>query len=129
MRDSVTQHLHLLLETIERDVLAFVREASVCNCHLNLLVLKERNYLCESYQFIAFVICHFPFLLQHVSAEPFEPSPFMPSVDKEFEEGFNFPTNRQQQTDAEPLGSLPKSEKENNSVAKIKVVVSHSLDH
>ncbi|CAN7049319.1 unnamed protein product [Brassica oleracea var. botrytis] len=62
-------------------------------------------------------------LSEHVSAEPFEPSPFMPSVDKEFEEGFNFPTNRQQQTDAEPLGSLPKSEKENNSVAKIKVVV------
>ncbi|KAG2271774.1 hypothetical protein Bca52824_066329 [Brassica carinata] len=62
-------------------------------------------------------------LSEHVSTEPFEPSPFMPSVDKEFEEGFNFPTNRQQQTDAEPFGSLPKSEKENNSVAKIKVVV------
>ncbi|RID63490.1 hypothetical protein BRARA_E02492 [Brassica rapa] len=62
-------------------------------------------------------------LSEHVSTEPFEPSPFMPSVDKEFEEDFNFSTNRQQQTDAEPLGSLPKSEKENNSVAKIKVVV------
>ncbi|CAN7000992.1 unnamed protein product, partial [Brassica rapa subsp. trilocularis] len=62
-------------------------------------------------------------LSEHVSTEPFEPSPFMPSVDKEFEEDFNFLTNRQQQTDAEPLGSLPKSEKENNSVAKIKVVV------
>ncbi|XP_056841990.1 kinesin-like protein KIN-13A isoform X2 [Raphanus sativus] len=64
-------------------------------------------------------------LSEHVITEPFEPSPFMPSVDKEFEEDFSLPTNRQQQklTDAEPLGSLPKNEKENNSVAKIKVVV------
>ncbi|KAL0743331.1 hypothetical protein Bca4012_084844 [Brassica carinata] len=59
-------------------------------------------------------------LSEHVITEG---SPFMSSVDKEFEEDFNLPTNRQQQTDAEPLGSLPKSEKENNSVAKIKVVV------
>ncbi|CAH2053535.1 unnamed protein product [Thlaspi arvense] len=64
-------------------------------------------------------------LSEHVITEPFEPSPFMPSVNKEFEEDFNLPDNRQQrqQADAEPLGSLPKSEKENNSVAKIKVVV------
>ncbi|CAF2078396.1 unnamed protein product [Brassica oleracea] len=64
-------------------------------------------------------------LSEHVITEPFEPSPFMPSVNKEFEEDFNLPANRQQrqQTDAEPLGSLPKSEKENTSVAKIKVVV------
>lgn len=70
-------------------------------------------------------------MLQHVITEPFEPSFFMPSVHKEFEEDFNLPTNRQQQqhTDAEPLGSLPKSEKQNNSVANIKAVVSHSLDH
>ena len=77
-----------------------------------------------------FVICHFPFILQHVITEPFEPSPFMPSVNKEFEEDFNLPANRQQrqQTDAEPLGSLPKSEKENTSVAKIKVVVRNSFE-
>uniref|UniRef100_A0A1J3DWG5 Kinesin-like protein n=1 Tax=Noccaea caerulescens TaxID=107243 RepID=A0A1J3DWG5_NOCCA len=64
-------------------------------------------------------------LSEQMITEPFEPSPFMPSVNKEFEEDFNLPANRQQrqQTDAEPLGSLPKSEKENNSVAKIKVVV------
>ncbi|VVA97898.1 unnamed protein product [Arabis nemorensis] len=64
-------------------------------------------------------------LSEHVITEPFEPSPFMPSVNKEFEEDFNLPANHQQrqQTDAEPLGSMPKSEKENNSVAKIKVVV------
>lgn len=94
-----------------------------------MLVLKESDYPCENYQLIAFVICHFPLILQHVITEPFEPSPFMPSVNKEFEDDFNFPANRQQrqQTYAEPLGSLPKSEKENNSVAKIKVVVGHSL--
>ncbi|ESQ48272.1 hypothetical protein EUTSA_v10020102mg [Eutrema salsugineum] len=64
-------------------------------------------------------------LSEHVITEPFEPSPFMPSVNKEFEEDFNPPANRQQrqQIDAEALGSMPKSEKENNSVAKIKVVV------
>ncbi|CAN8259093.1 unnamed protein product [Cochlearia groenlandica] len=64
-------------------------------------------------------------LSEHMITEPFEPSPFMPSVNKEFEEDFKLPANHQQrqQTDAGPLGSLPKSEKENNSVAKIKVVV------
>lgn len=64
-------------------------------------------------------------LSEHVITEPFEPSPFMPSVNKEFEEDYNLAANRQQrqQTEAEPLGLLPKSDKENNSVAKIKVVV------
>jgi kinesin family protein 2/24 len=71
------------------------------------------------------MIRDFPFILQHVITEPFEPSPFMPSVNKEFEEDYNLAANRQQrqQTEAEPLGLLPKSDKENNSVAKIKVVV------
>jgi len=77
------------------------------------------------------MIRDFPFILQHVITEPFEPSPFMPSVNKEFEEDYNLAASRQQrqQTEAEPLGLLPKSDKENNSVAKIKVVVGHSLEN
>ncbi|VVA97890.1 unnamed protein product [Arabis nemorensis] len=68
-------------------------------------------------------------LSEHVISEPFEPSPFMPSVNQAFEEDFNVPANRQQrqEQDAEPSSSFPRSEKEScgreNSVAKIKVVV------
>lgn len=62
-------------------------------------------------------------------SEPFEPSPFMPSVNQAFEEEFNVPANRKQlqEQDAEPSSSFPRSEKESsgreNNVAKIKVVV------
>ncbi|XP_010548988.1 PREDICTED: kinesin-like protein KIN-13A [Tarenaya hassleriana] len=68
-------------------------------------------------------------LSEHVISEPFEPSPFMPNVNKALEEDFNLPASQQQrqETDAEPSGSLPKGEKENsvreNNLAKIKVVV------
>lgn len=62
-------------------------------------------------------------------SEPFEPSPFMPSVNQAFEEDFSVPANQQQRQehDAEPSSPFPRSEKENtgreNSVAKIRVVV------
>ncbi|CAN6932007.1 unnamed protein product [Brassica oleracea] len=62
-------------------------------------------------------------------SEPFEPSPFMPSVNQAFEEDFSVPANQQerQEQDAEPSSPFPKSEKESsgreNSVAKIRVVV------
>ncbi|CAA7057548.1 unnamed protein product [Microthlaspi erraticum] len=68
-------------------------------------------------------------LSEHVISEPFEPSPFMPSVNQAFEEDFNVPANRQQyqEQDAEPSSPFPRSEKESSgretSVAKIKVVV------
>lgn len=64
-------------------------------------------------------------------SEPFEPSPFMPSVNQAFEEDFSVPANQQerQEQDAEPSSPFPKSEKESsgreNSVAKIRVVVWH----
>ncbi|CAF2056213.1 unnamed protein product [Brassica napus] len=62
-------------------------------------------------------------------SEPFEPSPFMPSVNQAFEEDFSVPANQQQrqEQDAEPSSPFPRSEKESsgreNSVAKIRVVV------
>ncbi|CAL9225563.1 unnamed protein product [Arabidopsis halleri] len=68
-------------------------------------------------------------LSEHMISEPFEPSPFMPSVNQAFEEEFNVPANRKQlqEQDAEPSSSFPRSEKESsgreNNVAKIKVVV------
>ncbi|CAH2078952.1 unnamed protein product [Thlaspi arvense] len=69
-------------------------------------------------------------LSEHVISEPFEPSPFMPSVNQAFEEDFNVPANRQQRQEqdaAEPSSPFLRSEKESsgreNSVAKIKVVV------
>ncbi|CAE6193673.1 unnamed protein product [Arabidopsis arenosa] len=68
-------------------------------------------------------------LSEHMISEPFEPSPFMPSVNQAFEEEFNVPVNRKQlqEQDAEPSSSFPRSEKESsgreNNVAKIKVVV------
>ncbi|KAL1220527.1 Kinesin-like protein KIN-13A [Cardamine amara subsp. amara] len=68
-------------------------------------------------------------LSEHMISEPFEPSPFMPSVNQAFEEDFNVPANRKQrqEQDAEPSSSFPRSEKESsgrdNNVAKIKVVV------
>ncbi|CAG7883646.1 unnamed protein product, partial [Brassica rapa] len=68
-------------------------------------------------------------LSEHVISEPFEPSPFMPSVNQAFEEDFSVPANQQQrqEQDAEPSSPFPRSEKESsgreNSVAKIRVVV------
>ncbi|XP_010551072.1 PREDICTED: kinesin-like protein KIN-13A [Tarenaya hassleriana] len=66
-------------------------------------------------------------LSEHVISEPFEPSPFMPSVNKALEEDFNLPASRQQrqETDAEHFASLSKGENSGreNNVAKIKVVV------
>lgn len=75
------------------------------------------------------VLTHISFMLQHMISEPFEPSPFMPSVNQSFEEDFNVPASRKprQEQDAEPSSSFPRSEKEisgrDNNVAKIKVVV------
>lgn len=80
------------------------------------------------YQLTAFVNSN-SIHVQHVISEPFEPSPFMPSVNQAFEQDFNVPANRQQyqEQDAEPSSSFPRSEKESSgretSVAKIKVVV------
>ncbi|PPS16635.1 hypothetical protein GOBAR_AA03926 [Gossypium barbadense] len=69
-------------------------------------------------------------LSEHVISEPFEPSPFMPSLNKEFEDELNVTTNRQQKeiSDADASASLiSANEKEmsarENNVAKIKVVV------
>ncbi|XVE65608.1 hypothetical protein DITRI_Ditri08aG0014000 [Diplodiscus trichospermus] len=69
-------------------------------------------------------------LSEHVISEPFEPSPFMPGVNKTFENEFNVTTSRQQkeQSDADASASLfSANEKEistrENNVAKIKVVV------
>lgn len=96
-------------------------------CCLHLL-RNDNYFICNSYQLIACETQN-SFIVQHVISEPFEPSPFMPSVNQAFEEDFNVPTNRQQrqEQDAEPSSSFPRSEKESsgreNSVAKIKVVV------
>lgn len=66
-------------------------------------------------------------LSEHVTSEPFEPSPFMPAM-ATFEDDFNVLSSRQEkeQTDMDASVGLP-SEKENsgreNNVAKIKVVV------
>ncbi|XP_021290299.1 kinesin-like protein KIN-13A [Herrania umbratica] len=69
-------------------------------------------------------------LSEHVISEPFEPSPFMPGVNKAFENEFNVTTSRQQkeQDNADSSASLfSVNEKEistrENNVAKIKVVV------
>ncbi|XVF62580.1 hypothetical protein PTKIN_Ptkin09bG0019800 [Pterospermum kingtungense] len=69
-------------------------------------------------------------LSEHVISEPFEPSPFMPGVNKAFENEFNVTTSQQQkeQSDADASASLfSANEKEistrENNVAKIKVVV------
>ncbi|XVF38728.1 hypothetical protein REPUB_Repub20aG0126800 [Reevesia pubescens] len=69
-------------------------------------------------------------LSEHVISEPFEPSPFMPGVNKAFENEFNAITTQQQkdQSDADASASLfSTNEKEistrENNVAKIKVVV------
>lgn len=61
--------------------------------------------------------------------DPFEPSPFMPAVSKEFDSVVDMMTSRQQrgQTDADSSVAFPTIEKENNTkesnVAKIRVVV------
>lgn len=70
------------------------------------------------------------FYHQHVISEPFEPSPFIPSGTRTFDDEFNIASSRQQksQADEDALATLPVIEKENvareNNVAKIKVVVS-----
>ncbi|OIT30964.1 kinesin-13a [Nicotiana attenuata] len=68
-------------------------------------------------------------LSEHVISEPFEPSPFMPAVNKAFDGDFDAPTNQHQKTSPNTdaaTGFLP-VEKENNAresnVAKIKIVV------
>ncbi|KAF8017225.1 hypothetical protein BT93_H2424 [Corymbia citriodora subsp. variegata] len=68
-------------------------------------------------------------LSEHVIDEPFEPSPFLTSGPRAFENDLNLRTDTQQrgQMDAETSVSFPTNEKENttkeNNVAKIKVVV------
>ncbi|MBA0830945.1 hypothetical protein Goarm_015439 [Gossypium armourianum] len=69
-------------------------------------------------------------LSEHVISEPFEPSPFMPGVNKSFESEFNVTSSRQQkeQSNADAsASSFIANEKEistrENNVAKIKVVV------
>ncbi|XVF66213.1 hypothetical protein PTKIN_Ptkin10aG0017600 [Pterospermum kingtungense] len=71
-------------------------------------------------------------LSEHVISEPFEPSPFMPGVNKAFENEINGTTGRQpkEQSDADADASatlFTANEKETstreNNVAKIKVVV------
>ncbi|XP_022721932.1 kinesin-like protein KIN-13A [Durio zibethinus] len=69
-------------------------------------------------------------LSEHVISEPFEPSPFVPGVNKAFENEFNVTSSQQQkeQCDADASASLfSANEKEigprENNVAKIKVVV------
>lgn len=68
-------------------------------------------------------------------SEPFEPSPFIPSGTRAFEEEFNVASSRQQRSQADEgaVAMLPVIEKENiareNNVAKIKVVVSFLWDH
>ncbi|TYI09508.1 hypothetical protein ES332_A09G078100v1 [Gossypium tomentosum] len=69
-------------------------------------------------------------LSEHVISEPFEPSPFMPSLNKEFEDELNVTTNRQQKeiSDADASASLISANEKDmsareNNVAKIKVVV------
>ncbi|XP_019180887.1 PREDICTED: kinesin-like protein KIN-13A [Ipomoea nil] len=68
-------------------------------------------------------------LSDNVISEPFEPSPFMPAVNKAFDNDFDVPNSLPQksQIDSDASTSVPGSEKENNSrennVAKIKVVV------
>lgn len=71
---------------------------------------------------------------QHVISEPFEPSPFMPGATRAFDNDFNVMTSRPQkgQTEADPSVGFLTNEKENtkeNNVAKIKVVVCHSVLH
>ncbi|KAG6575068.1 Kinesin-like protein KIN-13A [Cucurbita argyrosperma subsp. argyrosperma] len=68
-------------------------------------------------------------LSEHVMSEPFEPSPFIPSGTRPFEDEFNIASSRQprSQADEDAVATLPVIEKENvareNNVAKIKVVV------
>ncbi|KAH9683472.1 kinesin-like protein KIN-13A [Citrus sinensis] len=62
-------------------------------------------------------------------SEPFEPSPYIPSISKGFENDFNLTAGWQQkeQTDADASAPVPTNEKESNArennVAKIRVVV------
>ncbi|KAK7363570.1 hypothetical protein VNO77_05717 [Canavalia gladiata] len=68
-------------------------------------------------------------LSEHVTSEPFEPSPFMPGGPRVFEDDFNPISSKQERGEADADASvfLSMNEKENstreNNVAKIKVVV------
>lgn len=68
-------------------------------------------------------------------SEPFEPSPFIPSGTRAFEDEFSVASSRQprSQADEDAVAMLPVIEKENaareNNVAKIKVVVRFLWDH
>ncbi|KAH9683466.1 kinesin-like protein KIN-13A [Citrus sinensis] len=68
-------------------------------------------------------------LSEHMISEPFEPSPYIPSISKGFENDFNLTAGWQQkeQTDADASAPVPTNEKESNArennVAKIRVVV------
>ncbi|KAK4256614.1 hypothetical protein QN277_006317 [Acacia crassicarpa] len=68
-------------------------------------------------------------LSEHVTSEPFEPSPFMPGSARVFEESFDLINSKQErgEADVDASVSLPMNEKDNstreNSVAKIRVVV------
>nr|GMD68373.1 kinesin-like protein KIN-13A [Ipomoea batatas] len=68
-------------------------------------------------------------LSENVVTEPFEPSPFMPAVNKAYDSDFGVLNSQQQkeQIDAHASIEVPGSEKDNttreNNVAKIKVVV------
>ena len=65
--------------------------------------------------------------VQHVMSEPFEPSPFMPSGARAFDNDLNVATGGQQRgQEADASVSYQTNEKESareNNVAKIKVVV------
>lgn len=63
---------------------------------------------------------------QHVMSEPFEPSPFMPSGTRGFDNDLNVATGGQQRGQPDSDVSYPANDKEitrENNVAKIKVVV------
>lgn len=65
-------------------------------------------------------------LSEHVMSEPFEPSPFMPSGTRGFDNDLNVATGGQQRGQPDSDVSYPANDKEitrENNVAKIKVVV------
>ncbi|XP_010269545.1 PREDICTED: kinesin-like protein KIN-13A [Nelumbo nucifera] len=66
-------------------------------------------------------------LSEHVMSEPFEPSPFIPSVTRGFDDDFDGITSRQPKNQTDASIRLPTTEKESSAkesnLAKIKVVV------
>ncbi|XP_043720343.1 kinesin-like protein KIN-13A [Telopea speciosissima] len=66
-------------------------------------------------------------LSEHVMSDSFEPSPFMPTVAKGFDDDFDANSSRQQRVQTDASTRLPTNEKEastkESNVAKIKVVV------